>query len=119
MLSTGIHVLHSSAHPLIRIDPKVKEREEKKREDKIYRSSYPENEQRLPNYRLAADFENAGVGIVVNNTCINALQEVEHINGRIMTATFRAHGGDVRLVCAYARPIVLIPKKTRNTFMIN
>jgi exonuclease III len=84
------------------IDPKVKEREEKKREDKNYRSSYPENEQRLPNYRLAADFENAGVGIVVRNTCINALQEVEHINGRIMTATFTAHGGDVRLVCAYA-----------------
>ena len=30
------------------------------------------------------------------------LQEVEHINGRIMMATFTAHGGDVRLACAYA-----------------
>ena len=98
------------------IDPKVKEREEKKREDKIYRSSYPENEQRLPNYRLAADFENAGVGIVIKNTCITRSRAHKWPNhdGDFYSTRWRCK------TCMRLRaPIVLIPQKTRNTFMIN
>ena len=96
------------------IDPKVKEREEKKREENYHPHGLG-NEQRITNYRLAADFENAGVGIIVKNSCLNALQEVQHINGRVMTATFTAHGGDVRFVCAYA-PHSAYPTEDKEEF---
>ena len=82
------------------VDPNVKDREEKKRENDRLTGARPQNAGL--NYRLAADFENAGVGIVVKNYLLNSIKNVRQVNGRVMSLTFASHGYDVTFVCAYA-----------------
>ena len=55
------------------------------------------------NYRLDADFENAGVAIVVKNTSLSAVKNVKQINRRAMTLTFASYGVDVTLLAVYAQ----------------
>jgi hypothetical protein len=81
------------------VDPKVREREEKKRENTkmapynpgIYRN----------NYRTCPDFENAGVGIVIRNGLLSSLTDIRQINGRIMAATFDSTGSPLTFITAY------------------
>ena len=54
------------------------------------------------NYRLDADYENAGVGIVVKNSLLNAFKNVKQINGRMMSLTLASYGFDVTIITAYA-----------------
>ena len=81
------------------IDPKVKEKEDKRREQNKGRGK---GQPQGINYRLAPDFENAGVAIVIKNTLAGALKEVKPLNGRIMKVTFQAHGSDISFIAAYA-----------------
>ena len=78
------------------IDPKIREREMKKRDENI-------NPGRArANYRTSEDFENAGVGIVINSSLLPSLRDIRQINGRIITATFEAQGSPLSFICAYA-----------------
>ena len=52
--------------------------------------------------RSSADFENAGVGIVINSVLMPSLRDIKQINGRIIVATFEAQGSPVSFICAYA-----------------
>ena len=78
------------------VDPKVREREMKKREETTI-SGPPGTTCRSP-----ADFENAGVGIVINSVLMPSLRDIKQINGRILVATFEAQGSPVSFICAYA-----------------
>ena len=81
------------------IDPKIREREEKKREQN---KGVGKGRQNNSNYRVAPDFENAGVAIVVKNTLIDALVDVKQINGRLMKISFGAQCSPISFFCAYA-----------------
>ena len=54
------------------------------------------------NYRLDADDENAGVGIVVKNNLLNAIKNVKQISGRMVSFTLASYGFDVTIITAYA-----------------
>ena len=62
------------------------------------------------NYRLAPDFENAGVGIAIKNNWLGAVKDVGQLNGRVMYITFCTKGPDITLVCAYAPQSGLDPE---------
>ena len=85
------------------IEPKIREREQNRRESVSIAVANKSPNNRT-SHRLDADFEHAGVGIVMKNCFLNSLKDVEQINGRIATVTFASHGYDLTFVCAYARP---------------
>ena len=82
------------------MDPNVKGRDREKRENDRLTGARPQNAGL--NYRLAADFENAGVGIVVKTYLLRSIKNVRQMNGRVMSMTFASHGYGVTFVCAYA-----------------
>ena len=81
------------------IEPVIEEREGKKRENRRLTGA---NANMPRNYRLDADYENAGVGIVVKNNLLNAIKNVKQINGRMMSLTLASYGFDVTIITAYA-----------------
>ena len=83
------------------VDPKVREREIKKREANKGKGKGPSDGNAV-NYRLAPDFENAGLAIVVKNSLMDALKDVKQIHRRIMKITFEAQGADISFLSVYA-----------------
>ena len=77
------------------VDPKVRDREEKCRLD-----GRPEGAR--VNYRLLPDFENAGVGLVVQINLLPSLHDAKQVNGSIISAIFKAEGSPMTFICAYA-----------------
>ena len=94
------------------IDPKVREKEEMKREQSKGRGK---GKSPILNYRSAPDYENAGVAIVIKNSIITALKDVKQINGRIMKVTFEAHGSEISFFAVYA-PHSLHDIEVKDTF---
>ena len=66
------------------IEPKIREREQKRRESASIAVANKRPNNRT-SHRLDAEFEHAGVGIVMKNCFQNSLQDVKQINGRIAT----------------------------------
>ena len=83
------------------IDPKVREKEMKRKEEKKSQAS-KDRTTTYTHFRNAPDFENAGVAIVIKGTLVDSLKDIKHINGRMMKATFAASGSDISFFAIYA-----------------
>ena len=80
------------------IDPKVREKEMKRKEEKKSQAS-KDRTTTYTHFRNAPDFENAGVAIVIKGTLVDSLKDIKQINGRMMKATFAASGSDISFFC--------------------
>ena len=96
------------------IDPKIREQEMKKKEEKKGQGKGKHDATRT-NYRNAQDFENAGVAIVIKRTSVGHVKNVKQIDGRIIKATFAASGSDVSFFAAYA-PHTAYDVEAKETF---
>lgn len=73
------------------IDPKIREREVKKREDSSLPGRFGAYSRTMP------DFEHSGVGIAIKTSLLPSLRDIRQINGRIIIAEF-----ELSFICAYA-----------------
>ena len=88
------------------IDPKVREQEEKRRENLPKGKRKGKGKGIPPHdpfaYKSDPDYEKAGVGIVINNKLLRYLKDVKQTSGRSMHITLQAAGGDINFVSNYA-----------------
>ena len=98
------------------IDQKIREKQEKIREEKIGKGKGSGKTKHKPAPPWEApDYEHRGVGIAIHRKHLNCLKEVRPINGRLISLTLNSKGNNINFISAYA-PTAQSSMETKDTF---